>query len=80
MSRKALDRKTNSTFGRRQVGKDPRRATVGCAVTDTEKDQILWALERAGLPDQSAGVRNVLLLFANNKRVLDLVTEELKAA
>lgn len=69
MRTKALDKKKASQFGRRQPGKAVRRATVGGAVTYDEKDAILSALEKAGMTNQSEGVRKVMLLFATDPDV-----------
>ena len=64
--------------GRRTATDEKLDATVGGAVTGTEKDDILASFEDSGFANQSAGIRVTSLAFALDVDVRHAVAKAIR--
>ena len=70
---------TNITEGRTRRKQNPRRRTLGTAVSDPEKDRLVRAFEQSRLgTGPSEVVRVILFAFERSAAVRDAVAEAVR--
>ena len=68
-----------TTFrGRRPKGSGGRTKTVGCSLTEAERDRVLQALAAGGFPHPGEAVRSILFAYTHSTQVRDTVAAAIK--